>query len=107
MNLGRLLVRAIELGVEGLQVYAVTPHVCELRRKNGKREASVTVSVPDETIVNLRGEVGRRDLLLFIRIPREVVERLETPIILPGIDSVRPARVGRSRQRSEVVGVPV
>jgi hypothetical protein len=53
-------------------------------RPDVRRPASIELAVPDETVVNLRGEHDRQDLLLLVRIPREVIERSQSLVITPG-----------------------
>ena len=59
--------------------------VMDSARGNDKRPAYVKLAVPDEVVKALRGSPDRRkDLLFLVSIPREVQERSESPIILPG-----------------------
>ena len=53
-------------------------------RQNAKRPAFVKLAVPDEWVKALRGSRESSDLMLLVRLPREVEERAESPIILPG-----------------------
>ena len=57
----------------------------ESARSNAKRPAYVKIAVPDELVKALRGSADkRRDLVLLVSIPREVLNRSESSIILPG-----------------------
>jgi hypothetical protein len=58
--------------------------VTESARKNDKRPAFVKLSVPDEWVKMVRGKEPEQDLMLLVRVPREVLERKESRIILPG-----------------------
>ncbi|HVR11529.1 MAG TPA: hypothetical protein VMW75_26030 [Thermoanaerobaculia bacterium] len=59
--------------------------VIESARQNPKRPAYVKLAVPDEVVKSLKGATqGEHDLLLLVRVPREVLERAESRIILPG-----------------------
>jgi hypothetical protein len=49
----------------------------------GKAPAMELELTPEQA-KNLRGDAARRDLLLLIRIPRDVVDRSKSSIILPG-----------------------
>lgn len=53
-------------------------------RQNAKRPAYVTLSVPDEVVKSLKGRREERDLLLLVRVPKEVLERADSLIVLPG-----------------------
>ena len=52
-------------------------------RRNDKRPAYVQLAVPDDVVKDLRGRPEKGDLLLFVRIPRQLLERLESRIVLP------------------------
>ena len=43
------------------------------------------INVPDKVVKNLRGEPKKRDQLLLVVIPRDIITREESPIILPGL----------------------
>lgn len=88
MNLPRLLRYAMDHHPSELDLYPITPNIHEMRRQNGKHEASITVDIPDETVLNLRGDEKRRDLLIFLRIPRKIVDLAESGLVLPGIDKL-------------------
>ena len=53
-------------------------------RQNARRPAYVTLAVPDEVVKSLKGSRESRDLLLLVRVPKEVLERSESRIVLPG-----------------------
>lgn len=57
--------------------------VLDAGRRNDKRPAYLQVAVPDEVVKDLRGRPEKADLLLFVRIPRETLQRLESRIVLP------------------------
>jgi len=58
--------------------------VMESARQNPKRPAYVKLAVPDEIVKSLRGTGEEGDLLLLVRIPRDVLERQDSRLILPG-----------------------
>jgi hypothetical protein len=58
--------------------------VTESARQNPKRPAYVTLAVPDEVVKSLKGSRDDRDLVLLVRVPKEVLERSESRILLPG-----------------------
>jgi len=55
----------------------------ESARQNPKRPAYIQLAVPDEVVKSLRGRRDDGDLVLLVRIPKEVVERQDSRIILP------------------------
>ena len=42
------------------------------------------LSVPDEVVKSLRGRREEKDLVLLVRVPKEILERSESLIVLPG-----------------------
>lgn len=75
---------ALEKYPERTQVAPVAELVIESARQNEKRPAWIKVAVPDELVKALRGSKGGSDLLLLVQIPREVLERADSRIVLPG-----------------------
>ena len=76
---------ALEKYPERIEAVPIDDLLLESARKNDKRPAYVKLAVPDEVIKALRGSPDkRRDLVFLVSIPREVQERAESPIILPG-----------------------
>ncbi len=55
----------------------------ESARENPKRPAYLKLAVPDEVVKALRGARGARDLYLLVKVPREVQQRAQSPIVLP------------------------
>lgn len=80
----KLLVWALENAPETL--YAVDANVIlsDSARVKPERPAYLTLNVPDELVQSLRGDKQRRDTVLLIRIPADVRQRAESPIIRPG-----------------------
>jgi hypothetical protein len=52
-------------------------------RQNDKRPAWVRVMVPDQVVMNITGKPNLRDHYFVVHVPREVVDRFESPLILP------------------------
>lgn len=80
----KLLAYALETYPERVELAPVEQLVLESARQNPKRPAYLKLAVPDELVKQLRGRRPAQDLVLLVRLPREVVERAESPIILPG-----------------------
>ncbi len=76
---------ALEKYPERVEVAPVEELVMDSARQNAKRPAYVKLAVPDDVVKALRGSADkRRDLLLLVQIPKQVLERSESRIILPG-----------------------
>lgn len=76
---------ALEKYPERVGLVPLEQLVVESARGNDKRPAYLKLAVPDEVVKSLRGSADRRkDLLLLVSIPKEVMERAESSIILPG-----------------------
>lgn len=75
---------ALQKYPERVEMVPLGELVVESARQNEKRPAYVKLAVPDEVVKGLRGRPGEGDLLLLVRVPREVLERQESLIILPG-----------------------
>lgn len=84
-NPRRSLAYALEKYPERVEMVPLRDLVTESARKNDKRPAFVKLSVPDELVKQLRGRPGDdADLVLLVRVPREVLQRQESLIVLPG-----------------------
>ncbi|HYX26405.1 MAG TPA: hypothetical protein VFC23_19785 [Thermoanaerobaculia bacterium] len=75
---------ALEKYPQRVEVVPVEELLTDSARQNAKRPAYVTLSVPDEVVKSLKGRREERDLLLLVRVPKEVLERADSLIILPG-----------------------
>lgn len=53
-------------------------------RQNDRRPAFVKLAVPDEVVKALRGQRDNQDMVLLVRIPAEINERVDSRIVLPG-----------------------
>ncbi len=83
-NPHKALSYALEKYPERVEMVPVEELVTDSARQNAKRPAYVTLSVPDEVVKSLKGRREERDLLLLVRVPKEVLERSESLILLPG-----------------------
>ena len=76
---------ALEKYPERIATLPVDKLLMDSARGNDKRPAYVKLAVPDEMVKALRGSADRsRDVFLLVSIPKEVKERSESSIILPG-----------------------
>ncbi len=75
---------ALEKYPDRVEMVPIEQLVLESARQNDKRAAYVKLAVPDDVVKSLRGRDTERDLVLLVRVPREVVTRRESLIILPG-----------------------
>lgn len=78
------LAYALEKYPERVELVPIEQLVTDSARQNAKRPAYVTLAVPDEVVKSLKGNRGDRDLVLLVRVPKEVLERSESLIVLPG-----------------------
>ena len=53
-------------------------------RQNDRRPAFIKLAVPDEIVKSLRGSRKDQDMVLLVRLPAEVNERVDSRIVLPG-----------------------
>ena len=76
---------ALEKYPERVEAVPIQELVTESARKNDKRPAFVKLSVPDDIVKQLRGRPGEdTDLVLLVRVPKEVLQRQGSLIVLPG-----------------------
>ncbi len=81
---GRALAFAVEKYPERVEVVAVEDVLLESAREKPKRPAYVKVGVPDDLVKELRGAKDKQEhLVLLVRVPKDVLERSESAIILP------------------------
>jgi hypothetical protein len=80
----RALSFAIEKYPERVEIIPVDQLMLESARQNEKRNAYVKLAVPDEVVKGLRGGQQDRDLVLLVVVPKQVLERVESRILLPG-----------------------
>jgi hypothetical protein len=83
-NSRKALAFALEKYPERVEMVPLEQIVTDSARQNPKRPAYVTLAVPDEVVKSLKGNRESRDLLLLVRVPKEVLERSESRIVLPG-----------------------
>jgi hypothetical protein len=75
---------ALEKYPERVEMVPIEEIATDSARKNAKRPAYVTLAVPDEVVKSLKGSRESRDLVLLVRVPKEILERSESLIVLPG-----------------------
>lgn len=75
---------ALDKYPERLSLLPVDKLVMDSARGNEKRPAFLKLAVPDEMVKALRGSGRSRDVVLLVTIPKDVLERSESSIILPG-----------------------
>ena len=78
------LIYALEKYPERVEMVPLEQLVTESARQNPKRPAFVKLEVPDEMVKSLRTRGDDKDLLLLVRVPRQVLERQDSLIVLPG-----------------------
>ena len=81
----KALTFALEKYPQKVAMIPIREVVLESARQNDKRPAWVKLAVPDEVVKGLKGaRTGENDLVMLVMVPREVSERSESRIILPG-----------------------
>jgi hypothetical protein len=81
----KALTFALDKYPERVELMPMSELVIESARQNPKRPAYVKLAVPDELVKNLKGtQQADHDLVLVVRVPREVLQRAESRILLPG-----------------------
>jgi hypothetical protein len=84
-NPRKALTFALEKYPEKVDLMPMQQLVLESARQNAKRPAYVKLAVPDEIVKSLKGtQHADHDLLLLVRVPREVLQRSESRIVLQG-----------------------
>jgi hypothetical protein len=80
----RSLSYALEKYPERVELVPLRELVAESARQNGKRPAYVKLNVPDDVVKGLRGNPDETDLVLIVRVPKEILQRQDSLIVLPG-----------------------
>ena len=74
---------ALEKYPDKVETFPVDQLVLDSARQNRKRAAYLKLAVPDDVVKTLRGDKAARDLVLIVRVPREIVDRRDSRIVLP------------------------
>lgn len=81
----KALTFALEKYPEKVAMIPIRELVMESARQNPKRPAWVQLAVPDEVVKGLKGtKTDEGDLVMLVIVPKEVSERSESLIVLPG-----------------------
>ena len=84
LNPRESLLYAAEKYPERLEMIPLEQIVVDSARSNARRPAFVKLAVTDEMVKALRGPSDKsKNLLLLVSIPKDVLERSESKIILP------------------------
>lgn len=75
---------ALEKYPQRIELAAVENLLLDSARQNDRRPAFVKLAVPDEVVKALRGKRDQQDQVLLVRIPRDVGDRVDSRIVLPG-----------------------
>ena len=79
------LAYALEKYPQRVEVVPVRDLLLDSARQNPKRPAYVKLAVPDEVAKSVRGRAAdSEDLVLLVRVPKEVRQRQGSRIVLPG-----------------------
>jgi len=80
----RSLAFALDKHPGKVEVVPIRRLLLDSARQNPKRPAYVKLAVPDEVVKAVRGGSAEGDLVLLVRVPRQVLEREGSRIVLPG-----------------------
>jgi hypothetical protein len=80
----KTLAFALERYPERVEAVPLRELAVESARQNDRRPAYVKLAVPDDVVKAVRGKGEESDLVLLVRVPKEVLEREGSRIILPG-----------------------
>lgn len=81
----KTLLYALDKYPEKVAMVPIQELLMESARKNDKRDAYVKLAVPDEVVKSLKGSRGEeKDLVMLVIVPKEVQQRSESLIVLPG-----------------------
>ena len=69
---------------QSVELAVVTDLLMDSARQNDRRPAFIKLAVPDEMVKALRGKREGQDLVLLVRIPADVGNRIDRRIVLPG-----------------------
>jgi hypothetical protein len=75
---------ALDKYPEKIELVPVEQLLIDSARQNPKRPAYIKLAVPDEMVKSVRGKRENRDVVLLVRISRDVLERADSRIVLPG-----------------------
>lgn len=76
---------ALEKYPERVETVPLQQLVIDSARSNAKRQAYVKLAVPDEVVKALRGSPDKsQHLLMLVTVPKDILERSESRIVLPG-----------------------
>jgi hypothetical protein len=75
---------ALDKYPQKLEVVPLAQLVTESARENERRPAWAKIALPDAVVKSLRGGEGEHDMVLLVRVPRDVLARSESSIVLPG-----------------------
>jgi hypothetical protein len=75
---------ALEKYPERIDIAPLEDLLLESARQNPKRPAWVKLAVPDDLVKSLRGRTSDREVIFLVRIPKEISDRSDSRIVLPG-----------------------
>lgn len=81
----KTLLYALDKYPEKVAMVPVQELLLESARQNEKRPAYVKLQVPDDVVKGLRGNRSEeKDLVMLVVVPKEIQQRSESLIVLPG-----------------------
>jgi hypothetical protein len=83
-NFTKVLSFALENYPEKIDIAPVEKLITDSARQNQKRPAYIKLAVPDEVVQALRGPQNATQRVFLVRLPKDLLDRAESPIVLPG-----------------------
>ena len=80
----KTLAFALERYPERVETVPIRELAIESAQQNDRRPAYVKLALPDEVVKAVRGKADEGDLVLLVRVPKEVLQHEKSRIILPG-----------------------
>jgi hypothetical protein len=88
MSAGEDAVKALQFALEKypqkLEIVPLQQLVTETARQNERRPAWAKIALPDDVVKSLRGADAGGEMVLLVRVPRDVLSRMDSRIVLPG-----------------------
>jgi hypothetical protein len=79
------LMTFLEKFPNAVEIVEVEEALIDSARGSGDKPGYLKLAAPDAVVKNLKGDPARRDAFLLVHIPRDIIQREESLIILPGL----------------------
>jgi len=79
------LMTLLEKYPNAVEILPLEEALMDSARGRGDQPGYLKLAAPDAVVKNIKGDPARRDAFLLVHIPREILQREESRIILPGL----------------------